>query len=264
MQALIRDYNGEQFVYVPVKYKNKRFETASGEIISETNIIDVLRDNRSQYVICSYCGAMIKNTPEAIEAHIKEKEQQRDCFKCSHMKTGCSLKGSHKKTFKPDPNNPGNYIVKETWSTNCYCGFIWRSPDINSEVAEAECKYHQCRNAAMENFTDTFLKYPGLFNVLPTVDMLLQKRWKFEGISGDYIIYHHSRMTTLKAYANSKGIVSHFGIQGLSGSFYRLMYSKKYDKLFNFGGNSKYKTSLPYNLTAEKRDSALAKIKELF
>ena len=264
MQALVKDYNGEQFVYVPVKFQNKNFVTNSGEKIAETNIIDISRDNRGQYVMCSHCGALVKNTPEAIEAHRKEQENKRDCFKCGHMKTGYTSSLTRKRTFKPDPNSPGNYIIKETWSTNCYCDYIWCSPDINSEEAKTHCKYCKCRGAEMESFTDTFLKYPGLFNVLPTVDMLLQKRWKFEMISSDYILYHHPRMTTLKAYVNSKGIVAQFGITVTGGGFFRLVYSKKYDKLFWLGGNNKYKTSLPYNLTTERRDSVLAKIKELF
>ena len=264
MQALVKDYNGEQFVYIPVKYTKVGFYTLKDERIYETNIVDISRDNRSQYVICSHCGAMIKNTPEAIEAHKAEQEKKRDCFTCKHMKTGFISNSNRKRKFKPALNNPGNYIIKETWSTNCYCDYVWRNPDINSEEAKSHCKYCQCRHAEMTSFTDTFLKYPGLFNVLPTVDMLLQKNWKFEYIMGDYITYHHPRMTTLKAYVNSKGIVTQFCASDTTGTNYKLMYSKKYNQLFFLGGNNKYKISVPYNLIGDRRDSIFIKIKELF
>lgn len=257
MRALLKNYKDEQFVYVNVTYEDNRFYTAEGERLMETNIVDVARDNRNKYVKCSACGELVKNTPESIAAHKEERAKQKNCLKCPYVREGYG-KGTVKTSYAEDPNNPGKYIVKKKYSVGLCCGANYRQPTINTQEADDYCTYYACQNADMIEISDNFTKYPNMFEVLPTVDMLIQKRWKFEMLADKYMIYHHPTMTTLKAFVNSKGIVYHFNI----GGFYA-MYSKKYDKLFYCGGD-KYSTRFPYNLNDSKKVSAAAKIKELF
>jgi hypothetical protein len=257
MRALLKNYKNEQLVYVNVKYENNRFYTADGEYIRETDIIDISRDNRNNYAKCSCCGELIKNTPEAFEAHKEERASQKNCLKCSNVSEGYGKSG-RKVSYTADPNNPGKYIVKVKYSTELYCNQSYHRPCINTEEANNVCKYYACRNAHLIEINDTFTKYPNLFDVLPTVDMLLQKRWKFESYDDNYIMYHHPTTTTLKAVANSKGIVVNFYIAG-----YEAMYSKKYNKLF-YCGSDKYKTNFPSTLNDNKKTSATNKIADLF
>jgi hypothetical protein len=200
---------------------------------------------------------MVKNTPEAIAVQKEERASQNNCLKCSSIKEGYGAE-KLKVSYTEDPNNPGKYIVKKKYCSELYCDVNYRRPPINTEEADSCCKYYACRNADMIEFSDTFTKYPNLFEILPTVDMLIQKKWKLEIRYDTYATYHHPTMTTLKAHVNSKGIVTHFEIVG-----YNAMYSKKYDTMFYCGG-SKYSTRFPSNLNENKKLSATTKIKELF
>ena len=257
MRALLKNYKDEQLVYVNVKYEENKFFTADGERVYEINIIDIARDTRNQYVKCSICGQLVKNTPEGIAAHKEERAKQKNCLKCPYVREGIN-KNDAKVTYSEDPANPGRYIVKRKYSTTLNCNVAYWSHPINTAEADQHCKYYACQNANMIEIVDTFTKYPNLFEILPTVDMLIQKRWKYEYRSNEYMIYHHPTMTTLKAYVNSKGVVYQFKIGD-----YPAMYSKKYNKLF-YIGSEKYSTSFPYSINANKKESAATKIKELF
>ena len=257
MRALLKNYKDEQLVYVNVKYEENKFFTADGERVIETNIIDIARDNRNQYVKCSVCGELVKNTPEAIEAHKEERAKQKNCLKCPFVREGYG-KSKAKVAYSEDSNNPGKYIVKRKYSVELVCGAKYYQPKINTPEADLCCQYYACRNASMIEISDIFTKNPNMFEVLPTVDMLIQKRWKFESRSDNNVIYHHPTMTTLKARVNSKGVVIEFIIAG-----YTAMYSKKYNKLFYCGGD-KYNKTFPYGLNVNKKESAAKKIAELF
>jgi hypothetical protein len=70
-------------------------------------------------------------------------------------------------------------------------------------------------------------------------------------------------MKTLKAVVNSKGVVDHFIIADTARTgIIRAVYSKKYDKLF-FMRNGNYK-SVCYDVSADRKESCMQKIKELF
>ena len=258
MRALLKNYDNEQFVYVNVCHDGKDFRTPDGKIVVETNIVDISRDNRNNYVKCGGCGELVKNTPEEIEKHWKAKAKNKNCLTCKKLSEGYRKKDI-KKTYSVDPQDPTKYIVKMKYSNELYCSNSWQSHPINTKASDECCMYYACKNATMYEIEDTFTKYPNLFEILPTVDMLIQKKWKLEVRHDDFMIYHHPTMTTLKARVNTKGIVYDFLINGC----YLAMYSKKYDKLF-YCGDSKYKTRFPYSLNVSKKDSAEIKIKELF
>ena len=263
MKALVKDYLGQQLVYVTVKWKNGAFWDDIGNKINYSNIIDIARDNRKNMVVCQSCGELIKNTPEAIEKHWKEKAKGKDCLTCRHMRESYS-RGDGKKTIKPDPNHLGRFIVTTKYPATLYCSYTWRESRINTEEADRHCTYYACKNATQSAFTDFFLAYPHVFDMLPTVDMLLQKRWKLVNMTNGYLIYTHPRMTTLEAKVNSKGVVTEFRLNRVHQDYNaRFMWSKKYDKMI-FMDNTNYLTSTPWYANNGKMQSATQKVKELF
>lgn len=261
---LVVNYNGEQLSYETVTYDPKTgFKDANGNTVWAWHILDISRDTRSKYVKCSSCGELIKNTPEAIEAHKTKQSSQKDCLSCSKAKEGYG-KELIKKTYVPDPNNPGMLISTVKSRVELRCDISWKS--IYHEDSERMCKYMQCTHATYQPFSDWFTEYPHAFEVLPTVDMLLEKKWKLDHVVDGGIVYHHPRMTTLEALVNTKGVVTEFRVTGLrNGSVARMRYSKKYDLCF-FAGTALrgYTLSHPYSLPDNKYESALPKIKELF
>lgn len=262
MKALLRNHQGKQFVWDKVSYEKGGFVASDGTKIVETNIIDISRDNRSKYVICGNCKEIIKNTPEAIEAHWKEKAKNKNCLTCKNLQESYN-KTPLKKTYIANPENPGQFIITAKYITTLYCGYNWGNYTINTPEADAVCKHFACKNADMYPITDTFTTYPHPFEVLPTIDLLLAKKWKVSGSGTDYIEYHHPSTTTLKARVNSKGIVDYFILQNKRNGYYTAMYSQKYDKLF-FMNSNRYSIGVPWNFDRTKYNAMLAKIKELF
>lgn len=266
MKALLRSYNGESLVYVDVKFANNKFYFKDDKTldyrITEWNIIDVAYDNRDKYVICSNCGKMIKNTPEAIEDHWKEEENKKNCMKCRH----CIEKypdRPFKKSYEYDPETQ-MYIATSKYTVNLVCNAAYHYRTINTALADENCIYLKCKNASKIQISDMFTEYPHAFNILPTVDMLVGKRWKFvevERLSG-HLIYCHPSMKTLKAYVNNKGIISYFQLR-TGDSISTFMYSSKYDKVFYRAGE-RYGKEHPWNLSESRRESAFNKVKELF
>ena len=262
MKVLLRNYNGEHFACVDVDYNNSGFHTKDGKRILEVDVVEVFRDTRSKYVICNVCGELVKNTPEAIEAHWKAKAKEKNCLSCDNCCEGYDKKMT-KKTYKADKSNPGKYISTVTTQMSLYCNYSYPRQLINTEDSDRHCKYYRCRNAEYSTVNDFFTKFPHPFDDLPTCDMLTQNKWKIEKIKDNLIYYHHPKMKTLKAVVNSKGIVDHFIVYDTErAGTVRAVYSKKYDKLF-FMKNGSYKT-INYDMPVDRKVSCLQKIKELF
>jgi len=262
MKVLLRNFNGEHFACVDVEYCDKGFVTKSGNRICETDIVEVFRDTRTKHVICSVCGELVKNTPEAIEAHWTSKAKAKNCLTCSNCAENYG-KEMIKKTYKADEANPGKYISTVTTRMSLYCNIGYIRNSINTEEADAYCKYYRCKTAEYNEIKDFFTKFPHPFDNLPTCDMLTQKKWKIEKIYCDFIYYHHPKMKTLKAVVNNKGIVDHFIVYDTerTGTI-RAVYSEKYDELF-FMNHGCYKT-VNFNIPSDRKESCLQKIKELF
>lgn len=264
MKALMRDWNGEQLVYINVKHDGNYFVDDNGNRINTSQIVDVFRDNRSKYVRCSNCGELVKNTPEAIEAHWRAKADKKNCLQCNKMSEAYE-KTPIKKTYVPDPNNHGKYIVTNKYAATLICRSGYYSRTIGTEAANENCKFLKCKNATYMPIEDLFTVCPHPFDTLPTVDMLLKKKWKLVGFerNNNYIAYSHPSLKSLQAHANSKGIVSYFSIRVGSRDWF-FMYSKKYDKHIYFDGIHYYVDFPSEVRSASKSASAFAKVKELF
>ncbi len=264
MKALMRDWNGQQFVYINVKHDGVYFIDENGNKITTSEIIDIFRDNRSKYVRCSNCGELVKNTPEAIEAHWRAKADKKNCLQCNKMSETYD-KTPIKKTYVPDPLDPSKYIVTNKYATKLICRAGYYSRTIGTEAANENCKYLRCKSASYSSIEDIFTKCPHPFDTLPTVDMLLKKKWKLVGFErgNRYIAYAHPSLKSLEAHVNSKGIVSYFTLK-VGNRHWCFMYSKRYDKHFYFDG-AHYYVDFPNEVrNASKSASAFAKVKELF
>ena len=70
MRVLLRNYDGEQYVWKKAEVKSAtKFTLEDGCDVSQAEIVSISRDNRKKFVKCSACGEIIRNTQEAINEH---------------------------------------------------------------------------------------------------------------------------------------------------------------------------------------------------
>ena len=148
MKVLLRIYNGEPFVWKKAEMKNAtQFTLEDGSIASQIDIVSISRDNRKKFVICSACGAIIKNTPEAIKEHSLRGTISATCFGCKYMRENNSKQLSAKYT----PQEDGSYIINTKKNVKLSCGYSYRYFDINSQNARDICMYKNCATAEMRS-----------------------------------------------------------------------------------------------------------------
>ena len=78
MKVILRDYGNESYVVKDVIFKQNGTYECEGNSIQETDILTVL-EKENDFVTCSACGQLIKNTPKAIREHIARKESYKGC-----------------------------------------------------------------------------------------------------------------------------------------------------------------------------------------
>lgn len=255
MRALLRSCNGEQYVWKKVEMKNAdTFSVEGGQEVCQTGIISISRDNRKKFVRCSICGEIIRNTPEAINAHKDRASTSATCFGCPYFRERNSKQLSAKYTLQED----GSYIVNAKKSVELVCGNSWSCPDINSQKAREVCKFRDCARAEMRAIEDAFTKYPGLFDDMITVDRVLENGFteRIECASGA-VHYKLKARNHITAVVNNLNIVDYFIIVYRSHQV-NVMYSKKYNKLFLIRGG----VYVEYVRSTYMPDSALESIKE--
>lgn len=257
MRVLLRSCpNGDQYVWKKAEMKDARtFALEDGTCVYQAGIVSISRDNRKKFVKCSSCGAIVRNTPEAIKEHTDRASTSASCFGCQYMREGDGKQLSAKYTLQED----GSYVVNTKKSTRLYCRASFRFYDINSPEAREVCRFKGCATAEMRPIEDVFTKYPGLFDDIITVDRILENGFT------EKIEYKHRGVTYYKlkgrnhitAIVNKLNIVDRFVICYRSQSF-DVVYSKKYNKLFLIDG-SWYKE---YNSSESIPDKTIKSIKE--
>lgn len=255
MRALLRDCNGDPYVWKNVEMKNAvTFSVDGGLEVHQAGIVSISRDNRKKFVRCSICGEIIKNTPEAINAHKDKASTSATCFGCPYFRERNSKQLSAKYTLQED----GSYIVNEKKSVELICGNSWSRPDINSQKAREVCKFRDCARAEMRAIEDVFTKYPGLFDDMITVDRILENGFteRTERPSGA-VHYKLKAKNHITAAVNNLNIVDYFIIDYRSHQV-KVMYSKKYNKLFLIRGG----VYVEYVRSDYMPDSTLENIKE--
>ena len=220
--------------------------------INEAQIISVKDDNRNKYVKCQGCGETILNTPSAIKKHYELSKTSKTCLSCG----SCRRKNTKTMDEKFAINDDGTYNITTKTNAKLYCNYdYWGYPDIDSEDARKKCKYARCEAEGMETYKDIFSKYPGIFDDILTIDILLKKKW--------ILIYRDSAgYSTLKipinfnlyAVVTPQGFVDFFYYQYRNSQF-QLIYSPKYAKIIWKRWNE-YRENKP----SEVSDSVLEKI----
>jgi len=260
MEVLLRKHEGKYYIWKKATYEHGYF-VVEGIRIGQERILATKDDNRKDYVTCAYCGAVINNNPESIEAHFTEEEAKRDCFKCSSMRI------NSKKSVKANiVDRDGNLLtVQETYEADLRCGQSWsRSPSIASDDAKKVCVYYRCRNSGVQAIEDAFIKYPGLFDKHITVDVLTAKGYVCDGYINGFFEYDLKSRNTVKACVNELGVVDHFIVKHRGYKFVAY-YSPKYDKLF-FVDNYRrdYEERIPSPMSETKYNQAKAKIASIY
>lgn len=259
MKILLRLYGGKYYVWKNAKWEGGYYKLLDNDdSISETSILAVTEDERIGYVQCAYCGELVENNPEAIEAHYAKLEAQKNCMKCDKL-VQFGDKMNAKKTFKA--NEDGTYTVEEAYDTKLGCRMSYYTENIHSERAKINCKFALCRRKGVRTINDTFVKYPGLFEKQITVDTLTAKKYVFDRYSNGFYEYDLKMRGTLKACVNENGIVDHF-ILYVRGWAYTIYYSDKYKKLF-YHDWSKYGENLDF-LNDTKMQKIIEKISQLY
>ena len=263
MKNLLRKYGTEHYVWKKASWRGGVFYVADADNndcnVLLNNIVAIDKDSRKGKVICKSCGALIKNTPEAIEKHYADMESKKDCLKCQHLKVG-----AHNKEIKQSYvlQEDGTYNVTSKFNAFLYCGkgsYYYTRYPINSLAAHESCMYFECRHKGVTEPSDIFLKYPGVFDDMITTDALTAHKWKYEGVYAENFVFDGRSRGTLKAHVNSIGIVDKFELR-YRGRKYYFYYSYKYDKLFR----GDYGTMMPYEIPQSKIADAKKKIRALY
>lgn len=230
MRILLRNYNGEQYVWKKAEVKSAtKFTLEDGRVVSQAEIVSISRDNRKKFVKCSACGEIIRNTPEAINEHKLKGTTSATCFGCKYMREMGSKQLSVKYTLQED----GSYSANVKKSLHLVCTATWNTPDINSENARGYCKFKQCATAEMKAIEDVFTKYPSAFDDMITVDKVLDNGFteRKECASRGQVEYKLKARNNIIAVVNKLNIVDCFVIDYRNHRI-TVVYSKKYDKLF--------------------------------
>ena len=237
MRILLRNYNGEQYVWKKAEMKSAtKFTLEDGHDVFQSEIVSISRDNRKKFVKCSACGEIIRNIPEAINEHKLKGTTSATCFGCKYMREMGSKQLSVKYTLQED----GSYSANVKKSLNLVCTATWNNPDINSQGARDVCRWKQCATSEMKAIEDVFTKYPCVFDDMITVDKVLDngftKREEYD--MRNEVHYKLKARNNITAVVNKLNIVDKFVIDYRS-NHYNVMYSKKYNKLFTMS-NGKY------------------------
>ena len=236
MRILLRNYNGEQYVWKKAEVKSAtKFTLEDGHDVSQAEIVSISRDNRKKFVKCSACGEIIRNTPEAINEHKLKGTTSATCFGCKYMREMGSKQLSVKYTLQED----GSYLANAKKSLSLVCTATWNTPDINSENARGYCKFKQCTTAEMKAIEDVFTKYPSAFDDMITVDKVLDNGFteREEYDIRNEVYYKLKARNNITAVVNKLNIVDKFVIDYRSHR-YNVIYSKKYNKLFTMSNGT--------------------------
>ena len=232
MKVLLREFDNEQYVWKNAEIDSDTSFIVDGKRVFQTNVVSVFRDNRTNFVKCSMCGAILKNVPEVIAEHRKKATTSETCLNCKYLRERRPKQKSIKYVAQPD----GTYLVTDKREARLMCTHTWRSYDINSAEARSNCRYGGCVRANMVEFKDIFIKYPQIFDDIITVDRIIDKGFKERTVnSNGYTFYSLKSTYKITAAVNKRNIVDHFVISYYSREW-SVVYSKKYDMFFVCSG----------------------------
>lgn len=195
---------------------------------SETEIVSVENDPRTKYVKCSACGDFIKNTKKEIEAHAAMSKSSEACLHCNNLYV--EEKDTIKESFVK--NEDGTYTKTKKTACQLLCGYSYGSHQIDTDKARSHCRYRNCNANTIAKIDNVFLNYPGVFDDIAMVDALDTSKWEiYTRHSNDHITFKLKSRYNILVYTTNLGIVDRF-ICSYRSNNHEIMYSKKYDKMF--------------------------------
>ena len=94
--------------------------------------------------------------------------------------------------------------------------------------------YKRCDANTLVPVDDFFIKYPGAFDDMATVDALDKSKWQlYYKHYNDYIEFNWKGRYNISVYTTNLGIIDYFRCNYRNKSI-QIVYSKKYDKMFMF------------------------------
>lgn len=258
MKILVKD-SQNNLKWEEAIYKGGIFyRTDEGYRYGEANIYAVKDDNRNKTVICSGCGAEIRNTPSAIKAHKNMINKPNKCFECDHLIHRSEKVLSQKYVLNED----GTYNESTKRTVTLSCGNGWRYPDINSDAARDACKYKRCENATFKKIEDFWTKYPNAFEEFITIDRIIDAGYKKMYKSTNEISFELKGRANLVANVNNQGLCFEFVLRHRSHR-YTLRYSKKYDKVW-FEQYGSFKELSKLDIAEDTEKAILNKMRTLY
>lgn len=265
MRILLKHVGDKMYVWKNATYKNEKYYIIedSREIqVNETNIASVEGQEGIGYVVCNNCGALIKNTPEEIEKHYTERENNRDCTKCEFLAFENNVRNKDREVVAA---GNGTYHITEKFTSELYCqrNYYSKRKVTHPDIARI-CTFYDCRRNGVRTPSSIFVKYPGAFDTVITVDALNAKKLKYDEYTGQYFLYDMKSRGTIKACVNQAGIVECFRVSSRGNLMY-FYYSEKYDKMFFADSySSTYTEGCPTWFRADKFEEAHQRIKALY
>ena len=237
MQILIRKINDQTMVWAKAKYvaKHTFMVNIDGEDqkIYLSNVISIYNDNRSKYLYCSGCGEIIRNAQDDIEKHLDKRTSTEVCLSCRDMKVRDTI--TIKKAYKIEN---GKCIASTIQEGVPCCGRTGWYRNILQENGKSDCKYRYCTNERLRRIEDVFTEYSVPFDDLITVDKVIEYGYRDRRSGAYYDTYELKARNTIIVYVSKDtNIVTHFDLH-YRDDIFSFMYSKKYNKIFIFDGNS--------------------------
>ena len=238
MKILLREHQGEQFVWHKAKYNGTYFVVQDNYTIREENIVSVMNDNRKNYIKCSSCGAIISKKGNAFAKHKEESCGISPCIDCRQLRVDYFGKLPKKQYVQ---NDDGTYIEKSKGHVKLLCNYrTYENAPLDYPEVIRRCPKRQCVNANGDEIVDTFTTFPGLFDEIITVDKLLDCEGVTRVYYGDtWSEYLLSDKNDIRALVNSLGIVDRF-FYDIGFESNTLYYSKKYKALFRYDNDGEY------------------------
>lgn len=224
MKILYVDNN--KFQTAQAKYENGRFITESGDVVQTNRVYDV-QGKMPTFVQCKKCGSVIPNTAKAKDEHMHIHDSLKGCYGCTNFH---ARPVSNKGKYKVTPNG-----IVQTMEVIAECRRSWRSnilKDFETGCTPDYCMYTLCKEGDFQEVKIFFQDYPHAFDQIPTVDAIERVGYK-ERISGYYFDeYTLKGKRRVVAKVTKQGLVVQFIAFSRHNSA-TVLYSKRYDKLFN-------------------------------
>lgn len=260
MKVLIRNFGDKVYEWVDAVYDKHQFRIDDTPV-DETAIVSVMNDDRSDYVRCDCCGAIVKSIAAEIVAHQNKYKSCEACFDCRHLRENALRKVEVKYDLQED----GTYLAKKSIEVNLECGAVyWDRPSINSDQAREVCAFRGCVNSHMIPVSDIFIEKPGIFDEIITVDKIIEVGYKnADRFPNSTIGYRLKGKNEVYAVVNKLNVVDYFHIT-YRGDWWSVFYSKKYDEFYTFGCRGKYEKWNGYRMPSTTFEYITNKIKKLY